>query len=81
MHTLGGLVWLVVIVVLVKESKERLKTTFYVLATMALTLGLGFGSTWVFPTISTNAIGLGTRYAVLLVGVLTALVCYRRSRG
>jgi len=76
---LGSLVWAVVIVILVRESQDRLETTLYVLGTMTLTCILGLGSSWVFPTVSSYAIGLGTRYAALLVGVLTALICYRKN--
>jgi len=76
----GAFALIVVIVILVRESKDRLGTTLYVLGTMALTCVLGLGSAWVFPTISPKAIGLGTRYAALLVGVLTALIRYRWSR-
>jgi FtsH-binding integral membrane protein len=78
---LGLFAWVVALVVLVKESKKRLKTTLYVLTTMALTVCLGLGSTKIFPTVNPKAIGLATRYTMLLVGALTAVVHSRKSRA
>src|SRR5208283_336968 len=74
-----SLALVVFLVLVVRASKDRLETTLYVLGTMALTTVLGLGSAWVFPTVNSYAIGLGTRYAALLVGVLTALVHSRKT--
>jgi hypothetical protein len=63
----------------ISRSKKRLKTVFYTLAAMALTLGLMLGIAEVVPAFNNAPTGVATIDLMLLVGMLTALIHSRKS--
>ena len=71
---------MVVVGLSIDKSKERLNTTLYTLAAMALTFGLVMGTAQVFPTFNTEATGKATMDVMLLIGMFTALIHSRKNR-
>jgi hypothetical protein len=76
-----GVLFLVVVGLSIDKSKERLKTTLYMLTAMALTLGLVMGVAKVFPALNTEATGAVAFDMMILVGMLTAVIHSRKSRA
>jgi hypothetical protein len=76
-----GMFFLVVVGLSIDKSKERLNTTLYTLAAMALTFGLVMGVAQVFPTLNTEATGAATMDVMLFIGMLTALIHSRKNRA
>jgi len=76
-----GLLFLVVAGLSISASGKPLKTLLYSLGAMAVTFGLVIGVAQVFPTLNTEATGAITFDAILLVGMLTAAVSSRKSKG
>jgi H+/Cl- antiporter ClcA len=76
-----GLVFLVVAGFSIGMSRRPSKTLLYALAGMALTFGIVMGTAQVFPTLNTEATGAATFNVMLLVGMLTAAISSRKSRG
>lgn len=74
-----GALFLVVVGVAIDKSKERLKTTVYVLAAMILTVGIVMGIAKLFTALNTEATGAATFDAMLLVGMLTVLIHSRKT--
>ena len=74
-------VFLVVVGLSIDKSRERLKTTLYVLTGMALTFCLVMGIVQVLPAFNTEATGAATVDVMLLVGMLTALIHSRKNRA
>lgn len=80
MKSVVSLLVLLATVYLISQSRKWGKATFYVLATMLLTFVIGLGIGQAFPTMNTEAVGSGTIDVMFLVGLLTALIHFRKSR-
>jgi hypothetical protein len=71
---------LLAIIYLISQSKKRGEAMGYVLATMILTFVVGLGIGHVNPTTNAEAVGSATVPVMLLVGLLTALIYYRKGK-